>query len=138
MPARSQRRSRRPTAARSSPSRVAPMTRASHLLRRLDGRYRRVRAARRDARFEPRIRPGDGPPLLLSPHLDDAVLDCWSVLTARPAPRVVDVFAGIPPAGAGAPLWDRITGAPDSAARVGERLEEDARALGAAGAEARR
>ena len=114
------------------------MSQASHLLRRLHGRYETLRRDRRDARFAPGIRPGEGPALLLSPHLDDAVLDCWSVLTAQPAPRVVDVFAGAPPAGASVPMWDRITGASDPAARVGERLAEDAGALAAAGAEALR
>src|SRR3954465_3348847 len=37
---------------------------------------------------------------LLSPHLDDAVLSCWHVLTGPGEVAVVNVFAGVPPAGA--------------------------------------
>ena len=36
------------------------------------------------------------PALLLSPHPDDAVLDCWSVLAGPGDLRVVNVFAGVP------------------------------------------
>lgn len=112
------------------------MARASHQLRGLLSRSRELRRDRADARFEPRIRRGEGQALLLSPHLDDAVLDCWSELTGDSPPRVANVFAGTPEAGVPVPLWDRITGAGDSAARVRERLAEDARALGHAGCEA--
>ncbi len=112
------------------------MARASHHLRGLLSRARELRRDRADARFEPQLRRGDGGALLLSPHLDDAVLDCWSVLRGDSPPRVVNVFAGLPGAGAPVPLWDRITGAGDSAARVRERLAEDARALAHAGREA--
>jgi len=42
------------------------------------------------------------------------------------------VFAGAPPAGVSGE-WDRVTGARDSAARVGERVAEDRRALGVVG-----
>ncbi len=49
--------------------------------------------------------------------------------------RVVNVFAGVPASGAPVPLWDRITGAGDSAARVRDRIQEDARALARAGLE---
>jgi len=111
------------------------MPEASHILRRLHGRWRERRRERTDARFQPRLRRGDGPPLLLSPHLDDAVLDCWSVLAGEEQPRVVNVCAGVPPADAPVPLWDRITGADDSAARVRERLREDAQALSRTGGE---
>jgi LmbE family N-acetylglucosaminyl deacetylase len=112
------------------------MPAASHHLRGLHGRWRELRRDRADARFEPLLRREEGPPLLLSPHLDDAVLDCWSVLSDASPPRVVNVFAGVPAAGATVPPWDRITGATDSAARVRERREEDAGALARAGVEA--
>jgi len=112
------------------------MARASHHLRGLLSRARQRRRARADARFEPQIRRGAGPVLLLSPHLDDAVLDCWSELSSGSSPHVVNVFAGVPQAGRSVPLWDRITGAGDSAARVRERLAEDAQALSHAGCEA--
>jgi LmbE family N-acetylglucosaminyl deacetylase len=74
-------------------------------------------------RFDPRA-----PELLLSPHLDDAVLDCWSLLASERELRVMNLFTGIPPAGRLA-RWDAITGARDSAARVRERIAEDAIAL---------
>jgi hypothetical protein len=48
---------------------------------------------------------------------------------------VINVFTGIPPPQP-VPDWDRMTGADDSAARVAERLEEDARALALAGCRA--
>lgn len=70
--------------------------------------------------------------MLLSPHWDDAVLDCWGALSERGALRVVNVFAGVPSAGGPAP-WDAITGARDSAERARERIAEDALALGRAG-----
>jgi hypothetical protein len=71
--------------------------------------------------------PG-GPVLLLSPHLDDAVLDCWSVLTASADVRVVNVFAGVPAAGS-VTYYERLAGARDSAAHVRRRHAEDRRAL---------
>jgi hypothetical protein len=75
--------------------------------------------------------PG-APSLLLSPHLDDAVLDCWSVLTGPSAVHVLNVFAGVPsPAPAG--YYERLAGAHDSAAHVRARIAEDREALGKAG-----
>ena len=69
------------------------------------------------------------PAVILSPHLDDAVLSCWHVLTGPGEVDVVNVFAGVP-AGLEAPAWwDQYTGATDSAQRVRERIEEDRRAL---------
>jgi LmbE family N-acetylglucosaminyl deacetylase len=72
------------------------------------------------------------PALLLSPHLDDAVIDCWSVLIGPGELNVVNVFAGVPPAGRST-KWDRIVGAPDSAALMRSRIEEDRIALAKAG-----
>jgi LmbE family N-acetylglucosaminyl deacetylase len=85
--------------------------------------------------MEPQLARGDGGTLLLSPHLDDAVLDCWGQLASGAPVRVVNLFAGVPPAGTAVPLWDRITGASDSPARMRERLAEDASALALAGRE---
>ncbi|HEY4451166.1 MAG TPA: PIG-L family deacetylase [Solirubrobacteraceae bacterium] len=80
-------------------------------------------------RFRTRMRSDpSAPELVLSPHLDDAVLDCWGLLAGERPVSVVNVFAGVPPGGH-VTLWDAITGAQDSAARAHERLEEDARAL---------
>ena len=70
---------------------------------------------------------------ILSPHLDDAVLSCWHVLTQPGVVVVVNVFAGVP-ASLGAPAWwDRYTGATDSWERVRERIDEDRRALALTG-----
>jgi hypothetical protein len=76
---------------------------------------------------------GEMSTVVLSPHLDDAVLSCWHVLTRPGELTVINVFAGVP-VGLGAPAWwDRYTGARDSAERVRERMEEDCRALALAG-----
>ena len=73
--------------------------------------------------------------VILSPHLDDAVLSCWHVLTQPGEVMVINVFAGAP-AGLPAPAWwDEYTGATDSGERVRERIEEDRRALALAGRE---
>ncbi len=73
--------------------------------------------------------------VILSPHLDDAVLSCWHVLTQPGEVRVINVFAGVP-TGLHAPAWwDEYTGATDSGDRVRERIEEDRRALALAGRE---
>jgi LmbE family N-acetylglucosaminyl deacetylase len=94
---------------------------------------RRGREAYRERRFRSRLRMDPrAPELLLSPHLDDAVLDCWGLLGSERELRVVNLFTGAPAAGRLAP-WDAITGARDSAERVRERAAEDALALGRAG-----
>jgi LmbE family N-acetylglucosaminyl deacetylase len=96
-------------------------------------RARAQRRAREDRRFHSRLRVDpSAPELLLSPHLDDAVLDCWALLCGEGDLQTVNVFAGIPPAGSVA-AWDAITGARDSAERVRERIAEDERALALAG-----
>ena len=70
--------------------------------------------------------------VVVSPHLDDAVLSCWHLLTSAPDVVVVNVSTGIPDA-AGTAWWDRLTGASDSAERMRERHSEDEAALAAAG-----
>ena len=74
----------------------------------------------------------DAPVVLLSPHPDDAVLNCWSVLTAPDRVQVVNVFAGVPRAGR-AGYFERLSGAGDAAAHMRRRLEEDRAALSRAG-----
>jgi LmbE family N-acetylglucosaminyl deacetylase len=71
--------------------------------------------------------------IVLSPHLDDAVLSCWHVLSSSADVVVLNVFTAIPPAGTQTPRWDRVTGSDDSADRMRQRLEEDAAALALAG-----
>ena len=74
-----------------------------------------------------------GPAVILSPHLDDAVLSCWHVLCGPGEVTVINVFAGSPPPGSGASWWDRLTGATDSVARMAERRAEDRAAFAIAG-----
>lgn len=85
------------------------------------------RRFRTNLRFDPR-----SPPILLSPHWDDAVLDCWALLTDHAEMIVVNVFAGVPAEGR-LTRWDEVTGAVESAARARERIAEDAQALAQAG-----
>jgi LmbE family N-acetylglucosaminyl deacetylase len=75
------------------------------------------------------------PIVIVSPHLDDAVLSCWHLLDGPGDVRVVNVFTGAPPQGQPPGWWDRDSGATDSAVRVSERLEEDRAALALAGRE---
>jgi LmbE family N-acetylglucosaminyl deacetylase len=71
--------------------------------------------------------------VILSPHLDDAVLSCWHVLDGPGDVEVVNVFAGVPPAGSATGWWDRAGGSGDSARAVRARLDEDRAALAVAG-----
>lgn len=74
--------------------------------------------------------------LVVSPHLDDAVLSCWHLIDGPGDVRVVNVFTALPGSGTPPAPWDRITGAGDSRRRMEERLDEDRRALALAGREA--
>lgn len=73
-----------------------------------------------------------GSAVVLSPHLDDAVLNCWSIVSDAGVVEVVNVFAQ-PPLPGSVTQYDRICGAHDSAAHMRQRLVEDAEALGLAG-----
>lgn len=79
----------------------------------------------------PRLDPG-APEVVLSPHLDDAVLSCWSALAESCDAQVVNVFTGVPPAGLLAP-YDRVAGAESSAAMMRARIAEDREALARTG-----
>jgi LmbE family N-acetylglucosaminyl deacetylase len=74
----------------------------------------------------------EGAAILLSPHLDDAVISAWSLLTGAGSLQVVNVCTGVPAADVTG-HWDRLTGAQDSRVRMRERLAEDAEALRLAG-----
>jgi len=87
--------------------------------------------------FAPALRHhGDAPALLLSPHWDDAALSCWGLLAEPGGLEVVNVFAGLPPAG-DAGRWEALAGLADSRERASARAAEDARALAGAGREPR-
>jgi LmbE family N-acetylglucosaminyl deacetylase len=106
---------------------------ASATLRKIYRGARSRRQARELKRFTPSLRHDPAAPaLLLSPHWDDAVLDCWGLLSEGGPLEVLNLFAGTPAPGT-VTLWDSITGSGDSAARTRERLAEDALALGRAG-----
>jgi LmbE family N-acetylglucosaminyl deacetylase len=69
--------------------------------------------------------------VVISAHLDDAVLSCYGALS--PTTTVVTVFAGFPPP-ATLGSWDAGGGATDSRERIAERREEDRAALRRSGA----
>lgn len=71
---------------------------------------------------------------VISPHLDDAVFSCGTLIAACPGARVVTVFAGVPPTAMPAPPWDRDSGFAMAAQAVHTRRSEDSRALIALGA----
>ena len=75
-------------------------------------------------------------PLVVSPHLDDAVLSCGQFLAAHPGTTVATVFAGIP---AGYPAepsdWSVLCGFDPGDDVQAARRAEDAAALGSLAAE---
>ncbi len=78
---------------------------------------------------------GDGRVAVVSPHLDDAVLSAWLVLTSTRPVSVISCFAGVPePSVQG--LWDKKTGRSSAAAAVAARRAEDVAALGLSESEA--
>jgi hypothetical protein len=100
------------------------------------GISRRWQATRRriaERRFTSALRfDPEASALLLSPHWDDAVFDCWALLEDQADLTVVNVFAGIPTAGR-LTRWDRVSGASESSTRAHERTVEDTQALALAG-----
>jgi LmbE family N-acetylglucosaminyl deacetylase len=74
--------------------------------------------------------------LVISPHLDDAVLGCGHWLAAHPGAVVLTVFAGAPPdADRRHTDWDQRCGFADAVQAVAARRAEDAAALGRVRAE---
>ena len=71
--------------------------------------------------------------VVVSPHLDDAVLSCWSLIDSFEDVAVVTVFTAAPPPGFVSD-WDRDTGV-DSATRMAQRTAENRAALAVAGRE---
>lgn len=69
------------------------------------------------------------PALVVSPHLDDAVLSVGRFLAGRPDVTVLTVFAGIPD-GAAATTYDEVCGFASGSQAVVERRAEDLAALG--------
>jgi len=71
------------------------------------------------------IHDPDGATVVISPHLDDAVLSCFGTLESPGPPVVVvNLFCGVPPPGT-LNLWDRVCGYTDSTEIAERRLHED-------------
>lgn len=92
----------------------------------------RAAAGRRPVAPLPRFDPA-GPLVVLSPHLDDAVLSTWATLRAEDDVRVLTAFTRLPPPGLRAPPWDRLAGFADARTAMRERLAEDAAVLAGLG-----
>ncbi len=76
-------------------------------------------------------------PLVISPHLDDAVFSCGALLAAIPGSTVCTVFAGAPDKPQRR-AWDVAAGFRDSTTAMTIRTREDAQALALCGARAER
>lgn len=68
------------------------------------------------------------PVMVVSPHLDDAVLSAWGLMARSPGALVLNVFCAAPQP-AQRTDWDRRCGFDDSDQAVRTRLAEDRRAL---------
>lgn len=69
------------------------------------------------------------PAVIVSPHLDDAVLSCGQLLAGRPDMVVVTVMAGYPPSTVAATTYDRQCQFLDPVEALDVRRREDAEAL---------
>jgi hypothetical protein len=76
---------------------------------------------------------GDQPAktVIVSPHFDDAVFSCWTVIDSDDPVDVITIFTAGPRPGVVAD-WDRDTGV-DSATRMKQRVAENDAALAVAG-----
>lgn len=70
-----------------------------------------------------------GRALFISPHLDDAVFACGSLIASLAEPVVATLFAGRPPPGATLTEWDRDSGFRPGDDVIAARREEDRQAL---------
>lgn len=75
------------------------------------------------------------PLTIISPHLEDAVFSCGSLLAASRQALVITVFAGLPGPDLAAPAHDSAAGFATARAAMETRRHEDACALSALGAE---
>lgn len=91
------------------------------------GRHAGILADTQRMRHDP-----SAPAVVLSPHLDDAVLSAFTVLDEPDEVLVVNVCDGIPPAGR-ASDWVRLCGGADDAEQMRLRLAEDRAALAEVG-----
>jgi LmbE family N-acetylglucosaminyl deacetylase len=77
------------------------------------------------------------PLLVVSPHLDDAVLSCGRLLAGRPGSTVLTALGGSPPAWDELTLWDRLCGFGIGQDVMAVRMVEDRAALDILGASQR-
>jgi LmbE family N-acetylglucosaminyl deacetylase len=68
--------------------------------------------------------------VVISPHLDDAVLSCGNLLSMRPDTTVITVFAGTPPNHDLLTSWDAASGFSSADEAMRTRRDEDRAALG--------
>ncbi len=73
--------------------------------------------------------------LVVSPHLDDAVLGCGAWIAAHPGALVLTLFAGAPPAPGARTEWDAACGFQSAAQAIAARRAEDRAALALLGAQ---
>lgn len=73
--------------------------------------------------------------LVISPHLDDAVLSCAEAIFHARRATVLTVFAGTPPDGGMLTDWDSRSGFISAREAIAARREEDAAAMSRLGAE---
>ena len=71
--------------------------------------------------------------VVVSPHLDDAILSAFVLLTAAPSATIITVFAGIPGDSVPPGEYDRLTRSASPRERMLARREEDIRVLGGLG-----
>ena len=69
------------------------------------------------------------PVVIVSPHLDDAVLSAGNLLAALSHVTVLTIFAGSPPVSSTLTTWDRDCGFAVGEDVIGSRREEDRHAL---------
>lgn len=73
--------------------------------------------------------------IVLSPHLDDAMISTWSLIARGSVPAVVNVFTGEPLGADTLSIWDKVCGFASSHEVCRLRVAEDAAALGVYGIE---
>lgn len=78
---------------------------------------------------QPTPRAGGHKPVLICPHLDDAVLSCGRYLAATPGVTVITIFAGGPPKSAEITKWDSECGFRPGDDVMAMRRQEDFKAL---------
>lgn len=85
--------------------------------------------AERSAAPRTRLPPTPARPVMVvSPHLDDAILSAWGLMARSPGALVLNVFCSAPEP-VQRTVWDRTCGFDDSDHAVRSRLFEDRRAL---------